>query len=200
MAASRRAVELAPDEAHAHVSRGLSVSLNKDYDEAQNEFEAAIRLEPASFDAHYIYARVCYEQGKLEKALELFEQSARINLDDYQAACLATTVLAGLKRGSECEVMGRHALDRITKHLELYPQDGRALYMGAIVSVHHGEKQRGLEWAERALAADPNEPSSGTTSPAPTLSWGKSKRPLTAWNARLIWVVLGWRGAKTTQT
>ncbi|MFH1111332.1 MAG: protein kinase [Planctomycetota bacterium] len=158
MAASRRAVELAPEDAQAHVSRGLSVSLNKDYDEAQNEFEAAIRLEPASFDAHYIYARVCYEQGKLEKALQLFEQSSRIKLDDYEAACLATTVLAGLKRRSECEVMGRHALDRITKHLELYPQDGRALYMGAIVSVHLGEKQRGLEWAERALTADPNEP------------------------------------------
>ena len=158
MEASRKAIELAPDEPQAHVARGLSVSLNKDYDQAQAEFETAIRLAPTSFDAHYIYARVCYERGKLDQALQLFQQASKIHPEDYEAACLATTVVAGLGRKEECAVMGRNAIERICRHLELYPQDGRALYMGAIVSVHLGERQRGLEWAERALAADPNEP------------------------------------------
>jgi TolB-like protein len=44
--ASQRALELAPSLAEAHVARGCALSLSTRYDEAAQEFEAAIRLNP----------------------------------------------------------------------------------------------------------------------------------------------------------
>jgi non-specific serine/threonine protein kinase len=47
--ASAKALELAPELAEAHASRGLAVSLHKQYEEARREFETAIRLNPKLF-------------------------------------------------------------------------------------------------------------------------------------------------------
>ena len=41
--ASRRAVELDPESAEAHASRGLAESLNKNYEAAEKEFELSLR-------------------------------------------------------------------------------------------------------------------------------------------------------------
>ena len=46
----------------------------------------------------------------------------------------------------------------VEKHLELHPDDARALYLGATVLCRLGEPERGVEWASRALAMDPEEP------------------------------------------
>ena len=75
-AASTRAVELDADSAEAHASRGISHSINKRYDEAEREFETAIMLNPALFEAHYFYARDCFAQGKFEKAARLFAEAS----------------------------------------------------------------------------------------------------------------------------
>src|SRR5665647_2419835 len=56
-AASRRALELAPGLAEAHASRGLAVSLRQRFEEADTEFEMAMKLDPKSFEAAYFYAR-----------------------------------------------------------------------------------------------------------------------------------------------
>ena len=45
----------------------------------------------------------------------------------------------------------------IEAHLELNPDDVRAVYSGAIALVDLGERERGLEWAARALAMDPDD-------------------------------------------
>ena len=49
-------------------------------------------------------------------------------------------------------------LEVAEEHLGRHPDDVRALYMGANGLVALGERERGLEWAQRALAIDPDEP------------------------------------------
>src|SRR5210317_2129999 len=51
--ASKRAIELDPDSAEAHASRGLSLFISEQYPAAQQEFEEAIRLNPKLWEAHY---------------------------------------------------------------------------------------------------------------------------------------------------
>jgi adenylate cyclase len=46
ISASRKAVELDPESAEAHTSRGLAASLSKNYEEAEKEFESALGLNP----------------------------------------------------------------------------------------------------------------------------------------------------------
>jgi serine/threonine protein kinase/Flp pilus assembly protein TadD len=157
-AASRKALELDPDLAEAHASRGLAVSLRKQYDEAAREFETAIRLDPKLFEAYYFYARARFAEGKTQEAAELYEKACRVNPDDYQAPSLLATVYTGLGRTSDAEAAHRRALAIVEKHIELHPDDARALYLGASGLCAIGERQRAVEWTRRALAIEPDDP------------------------------------------
>jgi serine/threonine protein kinase/Flp pilus assembly protein TadD len=156
--ASRKALELAPDLAEAHAAHGLALSLNKQYDSACQELETAIRLGPTLFEAHYFYGRACIAQGKLAEAARLFEQASRLRPEDYQALLVGAGVLAGLGRKAEAEAGYRRGLQVAERHLQMYPDDARALYLGATACCQLGERERGLEWARRALAIDADEP------------------------------------------
>jgi non-specific serine/threonine protein kinase len=155
--ASQKALQLDPNLAEAHVARGLAIALGKRYDEAQMEFEAAIRLDSKLFDAYYFYARACFQSGRLELAAHLFEQATQVNPDDYQAPCMLAMVYKSQGRMTESEAASRRAIRIIEKHLELHPDDARALYLGAASLCQLGEKARSLEWAQMALAIDPED-------------------------------------------
>jgi serine/threonine protein kinase/Tfp pilus assembly protein PilF len=155
--ASQKALLLDPDLAEAHISRGLAISLSKRYDEAEQEFEMAIRLDPKLYEAYYFYARACFQQGKLERAGALFESAAKVNPDDYQAPSMMAMVLEGQGRMAEANAAHRRALRAAEKHLELHPDDARALYLGATDLCQLGERARSLDWARRALAIDPED-------------------------------------------
>ena len=159
VAASRRAIELDPESAEAHASRGLAESLSKNYDGADKEFELAIRLNPRLYDAYYFYARSCFSQGKMEKAAGLFEKASGVNPEDYQSLKHLEMCLRVLGRTDEALKAGRDSLHAAERHVELYPEDARALYLGAIALCQLGDPQRSREWAARALAIDPEESS-----------------------------------------
>lgn len=157
--ASRKAVELDPELAEAYVARGVAVSLGKQYEEAGREFETAIRLNPKLFEAYYFYARGYYARGQRLEAVYWFERACQARPNDYQAPNLMASALAGLGRKGDSDRAYRQAFDLAKKHLELDPGDTRALYFGAIALCQLGErKEQSLEWAERALAMDPEEP------------------------------------------
>ena len=44
------------------------------------------------------------------------------------------------------------------RHLELNPDDARALYLGGGGHMLLGDRKKALEWAGRALAVDPEDP------------------------------------------
>ncbi|MGE5231639.1 MAG: protein kinase domain-containing protein [Deltaproteobacteria bacterium] len=154
---SRKALELAPELAEAHASRGFAVSLSRQYDEARREFETAIRLNPKLYEAHYLYARACMQEGKLEEAVRHYEDASRVLPEDYQAPLLIQSPLKSLGRKAEAEAALRRGLQVVEKHLELNPDDARALYLGATALVQVGERERGLEWGRRALGIDPED-------------------------------------------
>jgi len=155
--ASRKALELGPELAEAHVARGLVLSLRKCFDEAQKEFETALRLNHKLFEAHYFYGRACVAQGKLTDAAKLFERASELNPEDYQASLLGGGVLAGLGRKADAERAYRRGCEAAEKHLQQHPDDARALCLGATGWVQLGEKERALDWARRAMAIDPDE-------------------------------------------
>ncbi len=157
-AASRKALELDPDLAEAHASRGLAASLKKQYDEAHKEFETAIQLNPHLFEPYYFQARNYYAQGKLEKAVHWFQQASRVLPEDYQAPMLMASALHGLGRDGEAHGAYERGLQAAEKHLALYPGDSRALYFGANALSQLNQRERSLQWLERALAIEPDEP------------------------------------------
>jgi non-specific serine/threonine protein kinase len=155
--ASRKALLLDPGLAEAHVSRGLAISLSKRYDEAELEFQTAIRLDPLLFEAYYFYGRACFQQGKLEETARLFEKASQVKPEDYQAPKMLGMVYRKLGRDADANEAERRAYQVAERHLELHPDDARALYLGSISLCVLGERARSLDWASRALAIDPED-------------------------------------------
>jgi TolB-like protein/Tfp pilus assembly protein PilF len=152
--ASLKALAIAPDSAQANASRGLSLSLNRHYEDARRHFDAAISRDPHLFEAWYFYARDQMAQGRLELAAGLLRRAHEVRPDDFGSLFLATQALRGAGKLEEARIMGRRAVGVAERHLDLYPEATRALYLGAATLVFLGEKEKGLAWAGRAQELD----------------------------------------------
>ncbi len=156
--ASRRALELGPELAESHVARGAFLTSVHDYAGAEQEYLEALRLNPRSFEAHYLYARTCVHAAKFERAVELFRGAAEVRPEDFQSLAIAEVPLLALGRLEEAAEARRESLRRIERHLELDPRDPRALILGAIGLVTDGQRDRAFQWAARALEIAPEDP------------------------------------------
>ena len=154
---SLKALELNPELSEAHVARGMVLYNRKDFEGAKEEFERAIRLKPDLFEASYLYARLCFAQGQFEKAVQLAHQASGLRPEDYNAPCLLGMIYTEQNKPAEREEAYRKTLENVKRALELFPEDTRALYMGAAAAISLGEKKLGLEWAERISSAHPQE-------------------------------------------
>ncbi|MFB3922646.1 MAG: protein kinase [Terriglobia bacterium] len=157
-AASCRALELDPDLAEAHAARGLAVALNKQYDEAAREFETAIRLNPRLFEAYYFYGRALHGQGNMEKAAEMFCKACEVNPDDYTTPHFLAMALRALNRCEDAKAADLRGLRVVERHVQMHPDDSRALLFGATQQLQAGNRSKCLEWVDRALAIMPDEP------------------------------------------
>ncbi len=154
---SLKALELNPELSEGHVARGMVLYNRKEFEGAQEEFEKAVHLKPDLFEASYLYARLCFAQGQFEKAARLAHQASRLRPEDYNAPCLLGMIYTEQDNLAEREKAYRKTLENVKRSLELFPGDTRALYMGATAAISLGEKELGLEWAERISSAHPQE-------------------------------------------
>jgi TolB-like protein/tetratricopeptide (TPR) repeat protein len=157
--ASARAIELDPESADAHTTRGISELMAKHFDAAEQAFDRALALNPKSFEASYYCARGCVSRGQFERAVAMFEKAAEIRPEDYQALLLAMQVYRTLGRLDAERSAAERGLERARRTLELNPGDVRALYLGGTAHLRLGRRREAFEWAERALALEPDEPS-----------------------------------------
>ena len=155
---SRKALELDPNLAEAHASRGLALSAAGAQEEAEEAFETAPRLDPNLFEAAYFYARHCFAAGKAERAIEFFEWAAALRPEDFQAILLVAQVYHSLGIEDEAERARRRGLALVEERLDRVPDDVRARYLGANALVALGEREKGLAWARMARDMDPGDP------------------------------------------
>lgn len=154
--ASVTALELDPELAEVHASRGATLFVTGRLGEAEREFKTAIDQDPQLFAARYFYARACFQEGRLEDAARLFEEALTIR-DDYQAAFFAAQSYEALGREELATKAYRTALDVAERHMDLNPDDPRAATMRAVALCRLGSPDRGMEWAAKALLIDPED-------------------------------------------
>jgi TolB-like protein/tRNA A-37 threonylcarbamoyl transferase component Bud32 len=155
--AAQSALTRSPDMAEAHTAMGMALSLSGRHPEAEAAFQEAIRLNPNLFDAHYFYARDSFAQGKLEQAIREYEEASRIRPEDYQSPLLVAQSHEDLGHAESARMCRLQGVAIAEAHLRLTPDDVRAMYMGANGLVALGEVERGLEWARRAVAIEPDD-------------------------------------------
>src|SRR5438309_4561245 len=156
-ASSQRALELDPASAEAHTSRGVALTLRRDYPGARREFDLALSLNPVLYEAHYFYGRACFTEGKFEDALLHYWNAWRVRPEDYQAILLSMDALAKLGRHDEVLEAARQGIKLADAHLELNPDDARAWYLSAAALVRLGQIDQALERGRRAFAVDPED-------------------------------------------
>jgi len=157
LSASRKAFELDPALPEAHASLGLALAQNNQFEEAVKEFEAAIQLNPKYFEAYYEYARICRSHGKHKQSVKLFERASQARPEDYQAALFLVSAYNNAKLKTKIERANQRALEVVRKHLELNPDDARALYLGAGALITADEPEEAEQWVEKAVSIDPHE-------------------------------------------
>ena len=97
-------------------------------------------------------------QGKFEQAAALFSKAGAVNPADYQAPCFESQALEELGRETEATAASFRSYVAAEKHLELHPDDARAMYLGSSCLVKIGELDKARVWADRALDTDRDEP------------------------------------------
>lgn len=154
--ASKDALRLAPALGAAHAARGFVLWLIGDHENSDLEFEQARRLSPKNPEAYYLNGRSHFQRGLFRSAAKLFEQSCRVR-DDHEARYFLAQTYAAMGRDAEAQTAYVNALHTIERHIDLYPDDARAITFAAVTCCRLGEPNLGLEWAQRALETDPSD-------------------------------------------
>lgn len=152
-----KALALDPNLPEAHASRGLALDESARPKEAIAEFERALALNRNLYEANFFYARLLLERGELERAAKLFEHAAEIRSDDYLSPLMLVAVCRSLGRDVERTGWARLAVERAERALDLHPENSGPAHRGAVALAHLGERDRAQDWADRALAIDPED-------------------------------------------
>jgi len=157
-ASSKRALELDPNSAEAHSSRGLTLSYQHRYAESEKEFEEAMRLDPTLYEAPYFYGRTLQSQNKLHEAATMYERAVSIRPDEYQTLSYLAMAYQSLGDREKLLEVSARMVKAAERAIMLNPGDSRAFYLGAINLERLGQSERAMDWANRALQLDPSHP------------------------------------------
>jgi adenylate cyclase len=146
LANSSKALDLAPNMAEAHASKGLALYLSGHADEAMAALERAIALDPELWAAHLSYGFSCRDTGKFEKAAFLFERATALNPGDWTSTSMLADVYASLGQHELSGSAARRSMVRIEAALIQRPEDADALGMGAATLIFLGENAKAEEW------------------------------------------------------
>ena len=154
---SIKALNLAPNLAESHISRGFVLTLGKRYDEAEQEFAEAIRLNSNSYDAYYLYGRASFARGQMEKSAEMFLRASQVRREDFQSLLLVAQALRVLGKKEESHDFIRKGILNARKQLKINPQDRRILSFASSSLLEIGEREEAYEWMNRALQLYPED-------------------------------------------
>lgn len=156
--AGQRAIELAPDEGQGLFAYALGQMACDCYEDAEAAFLKAVELDPGLDRAWYYLGRTAHHAGEEDKQIEYYKRAIEQDPDDWESPLLLIAPLDQRDDKGEVERVARLAVERVERHLEDYPDNQRAYYLGLAALTKLGEKERAFEWADQALRLAPDDP------------------------------------------
>ncbi len=99
--ASRRAVELAPQLAETHISRGHVLIAEERFADASKELEIATAINPRSAEAYYRLGHLRVREANLQEAAEMFDRAASLEPADFRPPLQLVWIYKTLGREAE---------------------------------------------------------------------------------------------------
>jgi adenylate cyclase len=153
MTAADRAIALDGQIAEPFCARALGFEEQGKSEEAQAAIEAALRLDPASWEAHRTAAQLLFRNGAFARAIPHLERAAKA--PDHASAALLISCCQATRDGSGV----RRAAQLAVKIAELVvisdPASGCAFASAARGFAALGELGRARKWVRKAVAVDP---------------------------------------------
>jgi predicted CXXCH cytochrome family protein len=138
------------DTPEAHLNLGLIALARGELEQAEREYRAALRLDPAFVPAAVNLADLLRQLDKEDDALAVLTEA--LHVAPMQAALHHALGLA-LVRGGRRE----EALASLGRAVELAPGDARLAYVLAVALQDAGSRDLALRVLERGLQANPND-------------------------------------------
>ncbi|MER8377317.1 tetratricopeptide repeat protein, partial [Mesorhizobium sp. M1406] len=147
-AAAGKALEIDPQDAHAHAIMAIVLGDMNDLKRAEAEFEIALRLNPGSADVMTLYALWANAFGKPERGAEAADKAIRLN-PNYPPWAANGFRYAYFMAGRYEDAL--HVLER--QPLENYTRF--SWIVRAAVYAELGRDEEAKEWVAKALAKYP---------------------------------------------
>src|SRR6185295_14861463 len=153
--AANRALALDPNLAEAHAAKGRVLADQTRFDEAVREHEIAVRLDPESYEVNCAAARCYTEMHRHDDAIRHYEKATALNERDVWACGMAIGCYEAKGDAEGARRIARHTLERFERIIAHEPDHSTAMSFGITALVALGEKQRAMDWIERALLLAP---------------------------------------------
>ncbi len=140
------------------LGRALVALMRADHAQANEAFKLAESLDPGMFHTWYYHGRGRAERDDHDGALASYLSASEANPDDYQVHALAEQSFRRLGLHADARRAARSCAGAADRALQRYPDDARALSLGACVLPLIRRKAEARAWTERAVALEPDEP------------------------------------------
>jgi adenylate cyclase len=155
---SAKAIELDPNLAGAHASRGLACWGAERLLEAETEYMKALEIDSSLYEANFFYARYCRATGRLDEAAELFERASEVRPGDYKSVGLLQSVYELLGQKEAAARAGRRAVQRAERELQSRPENAIAAMHAAMALASLGENTRSKHFLQLAMSTEADDP------------------------------------------
>jgi adenylate cyclase len=154
--AAERALAINPNLAEAHCVKAHLLEEQGHQDQATAEIEAAVRLDPESWEVNREAARLNFRQGRIREAIPFFEKAAALMESDWHNASMLVSCYRGIGEFEQVRRVAQMTIERAEKAMAKDPSNTGVLASGAGALAAVGEDQRAKEWIDRALLLDPD--------------------------------------------
>ena len=155
-AAANSALTIDSSIAEAHIPMVRRLEERRCFAEADSEMEAALGLDPQSWEVNKEAARVAMRQRRLAEAAAHLEKAVSLSDSDVHAWARLVTLHHALGNEAAKKVAAEAAISRAEQLLSEDPSNGSVMSFGAGCYAALGEVGRSSEWMERALLVDPD--------------------------------------------
>jgi adenylate cyclase len=155
-AAAHSALTIDATIAEAHLPMVRRFEERGVYPRADSEMDAALQLDPESWEVNKEAARVLMRKRRFQEAAEHLEKAVSLVDADVHAWARLVTLHHALGNGAAKKVAAEMAISHAEQVLAHDPSNGSVMSFGAGAYAALGQRERAYEWMERALLVDPD--------------------------------------------
>jgi adenylate cyclase len=155
-AAAHSALTIDAGIAEAHLPMLRRFEERQLYAEADAEMETALTLDPDSWEVNKEAARVFMRQRRFEDAALHLEKAVSLMESDVHAWARLVTLHHALGNRAAAKVAAEATIAQAEQVLAQDPSNGAVMSFGAGAHAALGNRERALEWMDRAMLVDPD--------------------------------------------